>query len=821
MIVRSDLKRQWQRRHRRRLHLESLETRQLLAGDMIVMFNDHFEGAGTHANTTTYAPNAVASGPLKDIDTGEETDITLTVTTFGASYEFLTLGPAAGTDAHNIFDGYVDFLIGSNAGIILSGNDTFTHTFTGLNPATTYDFVGTAVRGGSSADRWTHVTLESADSFTTAHSDGVGVVTQDLPDNEAALWTGDNRQSDQGFVLSWENIRPGDDGTFSIVSRQYQGPTPGVGTGDSTGGIRGYGLEAIRLIEFNPNLRVVNSTIEDGAVLTAAPTTVTLDFSADVDATTIDASDLTVDGVAATGVTIVDADTLTWELPANLIPGDHTLAMAAGAMTNLPAGLPLEPYSVAFSILGAPEVDNSAATSITPISAEIGATVVNDGGDDPAVRLYWGDNDGGTNAAAWDNIIELGTHSSGTTQTAAIESLQELTTYYYRAFAENSAGNDWANQTVSFATPEVELSEIVNSPATSVTSNSARINGAVTNTGGEPPIVTILYGDENAGTVDANAWDHAFQLGPRDSSYSQFIAGLESEVTYYYTAIAENTAGLVWAQPVLNFTTPEATPQSIVINELHVDPNIKVEHVEYVELYNAGDSATDLSGWSLTGAVDYTIPDGTVIDPGEYLVVSQDPAAVQAKFGAASLGPFAGRLRNEGDRVVLRDRLAETQDEVTYQLGFPWPTVGDPPGFSMELIHPSLDNDLGGSWRSSSGALDSDQTFVSAASQWRYFKGTEEPSAPGTWREIGFDDSGWLLGTASIGYGDGHVITNLADMQGGYTSVYFRKEFSVNEVNAVNALLFEAQYDDGINVWINGTNVVSDNVPGVIRKTIS
>ena len=815
MIVRS-LKRQWQERHRRRLHVELLETRQLLAGDMIVMYNDHFTGSGTHPNTTTYAPNAVASGPLKDIDTGEETHITLTVSTFGASYELLTLGPAEGTDAYNIFDGYVDFLVGGQAGIVLSGNDTFTHTFTGLNPATTYDFVGTAVRGGGYAERWTHVTLDGADSFTTAHSAGIGVVTQGLPDSEAALWTGDNRQPDQGFVLSWENIRPGSDGTFAIISRQYQGPTPGVGTGDSTGAARGYGLEAIRLIEFNPNLRVVDSTIVDGAVLTSAPTTVTLDFSADVETTTIDASDVTVDGVAATAVTVVDADTLTWTLPANLSPGDHTLALAAGAMTNTPAGLPLEPYSVTFSILGAPEVDNVTATSITPISAEIGATIVNDGGDDPALRMYWGDNDGGRNAAAWDNVIELGTHGSGTTRTTVIESLQELTTYFYRAFAENSAGNDWASQSDSFTTPEVELSEIVNLAATSVTSNSARINGAVASTGGEPPVVTILYGDENAGTADVTAWDQAFQLGRRDSSYSQFIAGLEAETTYYYTAIAENTAGVVWAQPALNFTTPEARPESIVINELHVDPNIKVEHVEYVELYNAGDLANDLSGWSLTDAVEYTFPDGTVVEPGAYLVVSQDPAAVQAKYGVSSLGPFAGRLRNEGDRVVLQDRLAQTQDEVTYQLGFPWPTVGDPPGFSMELIHPSLDNDLGGSWRSSSGALDSNQTFVSAAAQWRYFKGTQEPSATtGAWRQIGFNDSDWLLGTAAIGYGDGHVITNLSDMQGGYTSVYFRKEFTVDDVNAVNALLFEGQYDDGLNVWINGTNVVSQNVPGV------
>ena len=53
-----------------------------------------------------------------------------------------------------------------------------------------------------------------------------------------------------------------------------------------------------------------------------------------------------------------------------------------------------------------------------------------------------------------------------------------------------------------------------------------------------------------------------------------------------------------------------------------------------------------------------------------------------------------------GDQLTLEDALGQTQDEVNYKLGFPWPTVGDPAGNSIELIHPSLDHNLGGSWRS-------------------------------------------------------------------------------------------------------------------------
>jgi hypothetical protein len=64
-------------------------------------------------------------------------------------------------------------------------------------------------------------------------------------------------------------------------------------------------------------------------------------------------------------------------------------------------------------------------------------------------------------------------------------------------------------------------------------------------------------------------------------------------------------------------------------------------------------------------------------------------------------GPCRGKLSNQGDLVVLQTASGEVVDEVSYQLGFPWPTVGDIPGHSIELVNPALDNDLGGSWRSS------------------------------------------------------------------------------------------------------------------------
>ena len=160
----------------------------------------------------------------------------------------------------------------------------------------------------------------------------------------------------------------------------------------------------------------------------------------------------------------------------------------------------------------------------------------------------------------------------------------------------------------------------------------------------------------------------------------------------------------------------QATP-TVVINELHTDPDVKTERVEFVELYNYGTEVVDLSGWGFINGIFYAFSDGVTLGPRDYLVVVQDPLHVPAKWNSRRavvpedkiFGPFDGKLANEGERVVLCDALGTIVDEVDYQLGFPWPTVGDPvpadepgEGASMQLIDPMLDNDLAGSWRSAS-----------------------------------------------------------------------------------------------------------------------
>lgn len=273
----------------------------------------------------------------------------------------------------------------------------------------------------------------------------------------------------------------------------------------------------------------------------------------------------------------------------------------------------------------------------------------------------------------------------------------------------------------------------------------------------------------------------------------------------------------VWAGLAAGLVSTARLSGEVVINEIHYAPDVPLERVEFVELYNPDPNAVSLADWSFTGGIAYTFPTNASLGAGGYVVVAQAPAAFKAKFGVDALGPWTGRLNNDGDRVVLRDPVGKVRDEVEYQLGFPWPTVGDAPGNSIELINPALDNNLAGSWRSSpgGGGQSLETELLPMGSSWKYFKGTSEASAPReAWREPGFDAAGWPEGTAPIGYGESFLGTRLDDMRYNYTTVYFRKTFQLADPGGVGSLRLDTLYDDGFIVWINGNYVTSREVSG-------
>ena len=102
------------------------------------------------------------------------------------------------------------------------------------------------------------------------------------------------------------------------------------------------------------------------------------------------------------------------------------------------------------------------------------------------------------------------------------------------------------------------------------------------------------------------------------------------------------------------------------------------------------------------------------------------------------------------------------------------------------------------------GAASAD-ALIPAHSTWSYLAG-KHPE--GAWTDLAFDASSWKEGVAGFGYGDGDDTTVLPDMKGGYTTVYVRKEFTLETERPDAELELKINYDDAFIAYLNGTEVL-------------
>lgn len=103
---------------------------------------------------------------------------------------------------------------------------------------------------------------------------------------------------------------------------------------------------------------------------------------------------------------------------------------------------------------------------------------------------------------------------------------------------------------------------------------------------------------------------------------------------------------------------------------------------------------------------------------------------------------------------------------------------------------------------------------VAAQSIWKY---NDSGLDLGTdWKNNGYDDSAWEFGNAILGYGDGNQATTLdfgPDDQDKYRTYYLRHTFNVENAAQYGSLLFNVLRDDGVIVYVNGTEAFRMNMP--------
>ncbi|KAB2661054.1 MAG: hypothetical protein DVB31_12920 [Verrucomicrobia bacterium] len=152
------------------------------------------------------------------------------------------------------------------------------------------------------------------------------------------------------------------------------------------------------------------------------------------------------------------------------------------------------------------------------------------------------------------------------------------------------------------------------------------------------------------------------------------------------------TGGVALAQ------TPPLGP--VVISEIFHHPPDERPGLQWIEIFNRGPVAVDLSGWSFSKGVRFGFPAGARLQPGAFAVVVAD-AGVFAKAYGSNLpvaGVFAGRQGSKGERIELSDAAGKSSDWVHYRDRYPWSVAADGSGRSLERIHSGSRSDIPGNW---------------------------------------------------------------------------------------------------------------------------
>lgn len=169
---------------------------------------------------------------------------------------------------------------------------------------------------------------------------------------------------------------------------------------------------------------------------------------------------------------------------------------------------------------------------------------------------------------------------------------------------------------------------------------------------------------------------------------------------------------------------PSTRRSALVISEIMYNPADRTDNkdLEFVELYNSQPYFEDISGWRLTGEIDFTFPAGTLLPGGGFLVVARSPEDVRAVYALDQvLGPYTGNLDNNGGDLRLVGEHNAVFLEVDYNDRAPWPELADGAGHSLVLACPSYGEADSRAWAASRikggspGMLDAVEITSSAA----------------------------------------------------------------------------------------------------------
>jgi len=203
------------------------------------------------------------------------------------------------------------------------------------------------------------------------------------------------------------------------------------------------------------------------------------------------------------------------------------------------------------STTGVVNIVTSAATAITPTSAEVSASFADDGAETFVEKGFVWATFSNPDLTNNEGITFEGAGSF--TFTSTISELFESTTYYVRAYATNDAeetfySNEITFSTVAFITPSVETVTF-----SDVFLHTAVFEGNVSDEGNMPVVSKgVVYNTVTGPTIEVNLG--MSDVGAGGGIFETQINGLESGTMYYARTYAQSEAGVSYGSEI-SFTT--------------------------------------------------------------------------------------------------------------------------------------------------------------------------------------------------------------------------------------------------------------------------
>jgi hypothetical protein len=199
-------------------------------------------------------------------------------------------------------------------------------------------------------------------------------------------------------------------------------------------------------------------------------------------------------------------------------------------------------------------------------------------------------------------------------------------------------------------------------------------------------------------------------IAPSLALGNQFFPDKRSFFTLPY--VIASTDSLHLLSPVLTsvvstkvnaIQTLTAKNSDIVINEINYKSGAEKPTGDWVEIYNQGNVAVDMSGWIFKDGDNlhaFPFPSGFTLPVDGYAIVAENITTFKSVypnipnvFGSTGFG-----LSATGEAVRLYNNQGALVDSVVYSSVAPWAPEAAGTGPTLELRNPALDNTLAENW---------------------------------------------------------------------------------------------------------------------------